>query len=327
MTQRLFCGKNISEIGLGCWQLGGGDWGALSDTDAIEILRASYSSGVNFFDTADVYGGGLSEERLGRWLAADRPEDCFIATKLGRRADPGWPENFSAASLRAHTEDSLKRLGVESLDLTQLHCIPTEVLQKGDVFETLRTLKAEGKLKNFGVSVESMEEAQLCLQQDGLASLQIIFNIFRQKPIHALFAEAKAKNVALIVRLPLASGLLSGKITKKTQFAASDHRHYNREGAAFNIGETFAGLGFEIGVELSEQLKTLVPSHITLAELALRWCLDFDAVTTIIPGATRVDQAKSNAAVSELAPLSPTLHAKIAEFYETSVAAKIRGPY
>lgn len=327
MKQRSFQGIPVSEVGLGCWQLGGGDWGAMDDSAARAILRSAYESGVTFFDTADVYGGGVSEQRLGAWLATDKPHGIFVATKLGRRGDPGWPGNFSPAALRQHTTDSLKRLGIERLELTQLHCIPTEEFRKGEVFDTLRQLQSEGLIARFGASVESMEEALICLEQEGLASLQIIFNLFRQKPIEMLFERAKAKNVALIVRLPLASGLLSGKYTTQTEFAARDHRTYNRDGAAFNVGETFAGLPFALGVELADALKPLVPEGWTLAQLAQRWILDFDAVTTVIPGATSLAQVESNVSVSSLLPLSEALHQQLSTFYQTHVASFIRGPY
>uniref|UniRef100_UPI0037526E86 aldo/keto reductase n=1 Tax=Armatimonas sp. TaxID=1872638 RepID=UPI0037526E86 len=251
----------------------------------------------------------------------------FVATKLGRRGDPGGLENFSYTTLRRHTTDSLTRLGAERLDLTQLHCIPTEALRQGEVFTHLRELRREGLIARFGVSVESMEEALLCLEQDGLASLQIIFNLFRQKPITALFEKAKAKNIALIVRLPLASGLLSGKYTAQTQFAASDHRTYNRDGGAFNVGETFAGLPFERGVALADGLKSFVPEGWTLAQLAQRWILDFDAVATLIPGATHLGQVESNVSVSELPRLPASLHQQLSAFYSEHVASHIRGPY
>ncbi len=327
MQTRLFQGGPVSEVGLGCWQLGGGDWGALDNTAARAILRAAYERGVTFFDTADVYGGGVSEQRVGAWLSEDKPRGVFVATKLGRRGDPGGLENFSYATMRQHTTDSLSKLGVEQLDLTQLHCIPAEVLRQGDVFTHLRELKREGLIARFGVSVESMEEAQLCLEQDGLASLQIIFNLFRQKPIHTLFEKAKAINTALIVRLPLASGLLAGKYTAQTQFAASDHRTYNRDGGAFNVGETFAGLPFERGVALANQLKPLVPEGWTLAQLAQRWILDFDVVTTLIPGATNQGQVENNVSVSDLPRLPESLHQQLSAFYSEHVADYIRGPY
>lgn len=326
MNRRKFADTTVGEIGLGCWQFGG-DWGEVSDEQALATLRASYESDVTFYDTADVYGSGRSESIIGRWLADDKPEGVFIATKLGRRSDPGWPENFTPQAMRAHTEDSLKHLGVESLDLTQLHCIPTEELSNGEVFESLRSLQTEGKIRRFGASVESMEEALICLEQPGLASLQIIFNLFRQKPIDKLFEAARQKGVALIVRLPLASGLLSGKFNKNTRFAPQDHRTYNRDGQAFNVGETFAGLPFETGVALADRLKAFAPDDQTLAETALRWCLDFEAVSVLIPGAKNPDQAHANARVSDLPPLSEQLHTQLRQFYKVEVSEHIRGPY
>jgi aryl-alcohol dehydrogenase-like predicted oxidoreductase len=327
MNYRLFdhSGADVSEIGLGTWQLGGADWGEIDESRALDTLRAASEGGVNFLDTADVYGLGRSEELIGEFLK-ETAKKIFIATKLGRFPEPGWPANFSLDSMRAHTEASLRRLGVEAVDLTQLHCIPTKILREGEIFEWLRVLKREGKIKSFGVSVETNEEALICLGQEGLASVQIIFNIFRQKPLE-FFDIAKTKVVALIVRLPLASGLLAGKFTKETKFAVTDHRSYNRGGEAFNVGETFAGLPFEEGVELSEALKALVPAGMTMAQMALRWILDFDAVSVIIPGASKPQQARSNVTASELPPLGKDLHAQLREFYETQVAAHIRGPY
>jgi len=330
MKQRPFADHGpVSEIGLGCWQLGGSDWGDVSDEDALATLRASAEAGVTFLDTADVYGRGRSETLIGRFLKGTRPGSGgpFIATKLGRFPEPGGSENYSLAAMRAHTESSLKRLGVEALDLTQLHCIPNDELRRGEVFDHLRTLRREGKIRAWGASVESMDEALLCLAQDGLASLQIIFNIFRQKPIDTLFAAAQAKNVALIVRLPLASGLLAGKFRPDTRFAPSDHRAYNRDGAAFNVGETFAGLPFETGVALADKLKPLAPEGRSLAEMALRWCLDFDAVSVVIPGAKNPEQARQNARAADLPPLPADLHARLRDFYEREVAGHIRGPY
>jgi aryl-alcohol dehydrogenase-like predicted oxidoreductase len=317
--------RDVSEIGLGTWQLGA-DWGRVSDEMALATLRAAFEAGVTFFDTADVYGNGRSESLIGQFLATTRAA-VFVATKLGRSSRPGWPQNFTRTAVREHTEGSLRRLGVEALDLTQLHCVPAAVLERGEIFDWLRELQREGKIKAFGASVESMDEAHICLEQPGLASLQIIFNVFRQKPIEALFPTAIKKNVALIVRLPLASGLLSGHMTASTHFAADDHRHYNRDGQAFNVGETFAGLPFSKGVELTEALKAYVPTGMTLAEFALRWCLDFDAVSVVIPGAKSPEQARGNARASTLAPLSPELHAELARFYSCSVAEYIRGPY
>ncbi|MBW3624872.1 MAG: aldo/keto reductase [Armatimonadetes bacterium] len=318
-------GFEAGEVGLGTWQIGG-DWGEVTEEEAQQILRAAAEEGTNFFDTADVYGAGRSETIIGQFLKECR-EEVFVATKLGRFSDPGGPENFTKDAMTRHTEASLRRLGVEALDLTQLHCIPTEALRNGEVFDTLRDLKGAGKIRQFGASVESMEEALLCLEQEELASLQIIFNIFRQKPIRTLFDRAKAKNVALIVRLPLASGLLAGKFSRETQFPPSDHRNYNADGEAFNVGETFAGLPFEVGVEKADALKPLVPEGMTMAQMALRWCLDFDAVSVIIPGAKSRDQVRANASASRLPPLSDDLHRQLRAFYEEEVAERIRGPY
>jgi aryl-alcohol dehydrogenase-like predicted oxidoreductase len=327
MKRRLFgnLNLNISEIGLGTWQLGGSDWGAVDERDALDTLRAAVEGGVNFFDTADVYGMGRSEEIIGKFLK-ETSAQVFVATKLGRFPSPGWPENFSLESLRSHTEASLRRLGLECLDLTQLHCIPPGVLREGQVFESLRILKREGKIKAFGVSVESNEEALICLEQNDVACLQIIFNIFRQKPLE-FFDLAKRKGVALVVRLPLASGLLSGRYTKETAFAASDHRSYNRDGQHFNVGETFAGLPFEKGVELAEALRSMCPENLSPTQMSLRWILDFDAVSVVIPGARNAAQIRANITASDSERLEDDLHGRLREFYETRVAASIRGPY
>jgi len=327
MNTRIFgsTGFAAGEVGLGTWQLGG-DWGEVSDATALATLRAAYEAGTNFFDTADVYGAGRSEQLIGRFLKESRAK-VFVATKLGRFGDPGWPQNFTRDAVRRHTEASLRRLGVAALDLTQLHCVPPDVLKRGELFGWLRELQAEGKIKAFGASVESMDEALWCVGQEGCASLQIIFNVFRQKPITALFNAARVRGTAFIVRLPLASGLLAGKFTAATRFPASDHRNYNRDGQAFNVGETFAGLPFAKGVALADALKPLVPAGLTMAEMALRWCLDYDAVSVIIPGAKNADQARANARVSALPPLPRALHEQLADFYRREVHAHIRGPY
>jgi aryl-alcohol dehydrogenase-like predicted oxidoreductase len=329
MNTRIFgkTGRVVGEVGLGCWQIGG-NWGEVSDDTALTILRTALELGTTFFDTADVYGDGRSETLIGKFLKKAKARNrVFIATKLGRRGDPGWPANFTREIVRKHTEDSLKRLGVDVLDLTQCHCIPTDVLMSGEVFGWLEELKQEGKIKAYGASVEAMDEALWCCKQPGCASLQIIFNIFRQKPIHTLFDAARSQGVALIVRLPLASGLLGGKMTKATKFPAEDHRNFNRDGAAFNVGETFAGLPFPKGVELADGLKPSVPPSETMAEMALRWCLDFDAVSVIIPGAKNADQVRGNIRAGDLAPLTRSRHVQLAAYYERNVAAHIRGPY
>lgn len=316
----------VSEVGLGCWQIGGADWGEVSDAAAFEVLNAALDTGVNFLDTADVYGLGRSEELIGRFLKT-RSDSVLVATKLGRFPDPGWPANFEYETIFKHVEASLKRLGRDHIDLIQLHCVPTEVLRRGEVFDSLRRFKETGQIKHFGVSVESMEEAAICLKQEGLASLQIIFNLFRQKPVKALFDQALAKQVGLIVRLPLASGLLSGKFTLETQFAETDHRNYNRNGEQFNVGETFAGIEFEKAIGLVEKVREIVPEGIHLADAALRWCLDHPAVSVIIPGAKRAAQVKQNTAVSEREPLPDSVHQSLKDFYQAEVSGLIRGPY
>ena len=274
-------------------------------------------------------GGGLSERLIGRWLGEDKPQDVFVATKLGR-GNPGWPKNFTLETMRTHTEESLGRLGVPALDLIQLHCVPTEKpCASGEIFENLRTLQAEGKIRRWGASVESMEEAHLLPgAADGLSSLQIIFNLFRQKPIDDLFADALAKGVGIIVRLPLASGLLAESTPRRQRSRRRTTVPTTRDGQAFNVGETFAGLPFEKGVALADALKPLVPEGFTLPEMALRWCLDFPAVSVLIPGAKNPAQAHGNAHVSDLPPLSPALHQTLRRFYEEQgIADAIRGPY
>ena len=327
MKSRLFgrTGRSVGEVGLGTWQLGA-SWGDVSDETALATLQAAVDAGTTLFDTADVYGAGRSESLIGKfWHETKAP--LFVATKLGRFSPPGWPQNFTLAGIRQHTEASLRRLRREAIDLTQLHCVPMEVLRQGEIFAHLRVLQREGKILNFGASVESMDEALICLEQDGLASLQIIFNLFRQKPISSLFAAAQKKQVAILARLPLASGLLGGKMTAATKFPANDHRNFNRDGQQFNVGETFAGLPFAKGVELAEALKAFAPAGLALPDLALRWCLDFEAVTAVIPGARNPDQARANARASALPPLGPELHARLADFYSRQVAPHIRGPY
>lgn len=315
----------VSEVGLGTWQIGG-SWGTVEDKTAMEILHTATESGITFFDTADVYGDGRSEKFIGKFLK-QHPNSIYVATKLGRNSDPGWPENFTPEAMIRHTENSLTRLGLERLDLIQLHCIPQEVLEDGAVFDVLRDLKKQGKIADFGASVESVEEGLICLKQEGLASLQVIFNIYRQKLITDLFAQAKQQGVSIIARVPLASGLLSGKMKKSTTFDETDHRNFNRDGAAFNVGETFAGLPFEKGVELTEELSAFKPEGMTLAQMALRWILDYDAVSVVIPGASRPAQVVDNAAISKMPPLPTELHKKLDEFYREKVANHIRGPY
>ena len=327
MNYREFGKTNIkvSEVGLGTWQIGG-SWGGVTEETALGILTTAVKKGVTFFDTADVYGDGKSE-RLIAQIIKIQPKNVFVASKIGRWSSPGWPGNFELDVMRQHVQACILRLGVEALDLVQLHCIPTETLRSGEVFDNLRQLKNEGLIKDFGVSVETIEEAKICLLHDDVVSLQVIFNIFRQKAIKELFDEAYEKKVAIIVRIPLASGLLSGKMTKDTVFGATDHRNFNRDGQSFNIGETFAGLEFSKGVELADELKQLVPEGMTMAQMSLRWVLDFPAVTTVIPGASSIAQIESNVSASDLPPLSSELHQQITEFYQNKVRSNIRGPY
>jgi aryl-alcohol dehydrogenase-like predicted oxidoreductase len=316
---------SVSEIGLGCWQLGGTEWGSIDEGKAQAILREALDSGITFFDTADVYGAGRSEQLVGRFLK-EAGKDLFVATKLGR-SSALYPDKYTEQGVRQATEDSLRRLGVETLDLIQLHCVPPAVLRRGEIFEWLRRLRGDGKIRRFGASVESDDEALICLRQEGLASLQIIFNIFRQKPAFHLLEEASARKVGVIVRLPLASGLLSGKFTLETRFDARDHRSFNRDGAAFNVGETFAGIPYDKAVALVDQLKKVIPSGMSMATMAQRWILDHEAVTTVITGASHPDQVAKNALVSEEKPLSGELHSFLRHFYEESVVSHIRGPY
>lgn len=317
-------GFSIGEVGLGCWQFGG-DFGQMEEDTAISIMATAVENGVNFFDTADVYGAGRSEELIGRFLKGCSTP-VTVATKFGRSANV-YPDNYTEDALRSSVDGSLKRLGKNSIDLLQLHCIPTGVLRKGEVFDWLRRLKQEGLVRQFGASVETVEEGLLCIEQDELLSVQVIFNIFRQKLVAELLPQARARGVGIIARLPLASGLLTGKFTKDTQFAETDHRNYNRDGQFFNVGETFAGLPFETGVELADMVKELLPEQVTMSQVALRWILDHEAVSVIIPGASSPEQARGNGAISDLAPLPRELHQALSDLYTKSVYKRIRGPY
>lgn len=327
MKYRKLKDSSISEIGLGTWQLGSADWGIVNDDDAFAILQAFVDAGGNLIDTADVYGMGISERVIGRFLKTS-DKTLYVATKLGRRGDGtcGWPQNFTLASMRTHVESSLANLGVSQLFLEQLHCIPTGELRTGTVFENLRQLQQEGLIQHWGASVETSEEALLCLEQEGLASLQIIFNLFRQHVADEVFARANEKGVALIIRVPLASGLLTGKFTETTAFAATDHRNYNANGQAFNAGETFSGIEFSEGVKRAQQIKGLLPDG-QMAQWALRWILDFPEVTTVIPGASSVKQVQSNVAASDLPPLTGEVHQKLRSLYNAQIQPKIRGHY
>jgi len=327
MHHRTFtpAGPPVSEVGIGCWQIGG-EWGEVPEDRAIQILSAAYDSGITFFDTADIYGHGRSESLIGRFLK-DRQlhGKLFIATKLGRRL--GYPDDYSQQLFEQCVDESLLRLGVETLDLIQTHCIPPAWMERAETWGWLDGLKTKGKIQRYGASVETMDEALLCMKQPGVSSLQIIFNLFRQKPLEQVLPQAKEKGVAIIVRLPLASGLLSGKMTKATTFPADDHRNYNANGEKFNVGETFAGLPFDKGVDLADSLKPRVREGETMAQFTQRWILDHDAVTAIIPGASKVAQAQSNAAVSDLPRLSDELHGELAAWYQRDVKDHIRGAY
>ncbi len=327
MHTRLFSrlGAQVSEIGLGCWQLGG-DFGAIDEARAEAILWRAIERGVTFFDTADVYGAGRSESLVGRVLRAAGRGRFTIASKVGRGAGL-YPDGYTRAAVRASVEGSLKRLGVETLDLIQLHCVPHAVLKRDEIFDWLRELQSEGKVRAFGASVETVEEGFTSLRHADLASLQVIFNLFRQRPAEELFGEAKRRGVAIIVRLPLNSGLLSGKMSRATHFAPEDHRNYNRDGAAFSVGETFGGIPFDLGVDLVDELRPMLPQGMEMAGFAQRFILDFDAVTTVITGATRPEQVDSNVAAADLNPLDPALHQRLLEFYEQKVRRHIRGDF
>jgi len=316
-------GLAVSEIGLGCWQLGG-DFGPVDDDRARDILAAADGAGINFWDTADVYGGGLSERRIGACAGACRP-DIIVATKVGRDGAL-FPDGYTREKVRAGIQGSAARLGVEALDLVQLHCVPPEVLADGEILAWMEDFQAEGLLRHFGASVQTLDEARLALRHPKLAALQVIVNLFRQDAITELFPAAAAQRVGIIVRLPLASGILAGKMSRQTTFAETDHRHYNRHGEAFSQGETFSGIPFETALELVEPLRDMVPPGISMAQMAMRWLLDQPAVSTVITGATRPQQVLENAAVSDLPPLAAELHARLAVHYRDAVRPQIRVP-
>jgi len=327
MKYRDFKGEAIAEVGLGTWQLGSADWGVLDNAQAFEILQTYIDAGGNFIDTADVYGMGVSEKCIGAFLKTTS-KPIFVATKLGRRHDGsnGWPQNFTYDAIKRHVEDSLTHLGLDQLFLEQLHCIPTDELRRGEVFDHLRKIQQEGLIKYFGVSVETSEEALICLEHKDVASLQIIFNLFRQHIADEFFAKAQEQDVALIARVPLASGLLSGKFANDTKFAENDHRNYNADGDAFNVGETFSGLPFKDGVAFAEAIKEVMPDG-SLPQQAIRWILDHPAITTVIPGASKVSQVTSNVGASGLEPFDKATMQQLRELYDAKIKAKIRGGY
>lgn len=327
MNYRKFKDVAVAEVGLGTWQLGSADWGNINDDDAFAILSAYVDGGGNFIDTADVYGMGVSEQVIGRFLKTVS-QPVYVATKLGRRGDApnGWPQNFTYDAMRRQVEDSLRHLDVPQLFLEQLHCIPTEEMRAGNVFDHLRQLQQEGLIANFGASVETSEEALICLEQGGLASLQIIFNLFRQHVADEVFAKAAEKGVAIIARVPLASGLLTGRFNAKTQFAANDHRNYNANGEKFNVGETFSGIEYNEGVRLAEKIGSMLPDE-RMAQWAIRWILDHPQVTTVIPGASKVSQVENNINASTLPSLSSETFGNLRKLYDAEIYDKIRGVY
>lgn len=315
-------GYEVSEIGLGTWQLGE-SFGALNDETAGQILKTARSVEVNFWDTADVYGGGQSERRIGEFR--DK-KGVLVATKLGRNGEI-FPNKtgYNKRNIKESLAGSIKRLGVETLDLAQLHTIPTDVLADGEVFTIMDDLRDAGMMRHWGASVENVEEALLAMKSDGCATLQIIFNLFRQDYIAEVLPTAQKRNVGIIVRLPLASGLLSGKWNKDTRFASTDHRNFNANGEKFNVGETFSGLPFDKGVSFAAQLKQMVPASIPLSQFALRWILDQPAVSTIIAGVTRPDQLRANVDATKREPVEPALAEELAGWYQEKVRPEIRG--
>lgn len=315
-------GRTVSEVGFGAWAIGGA-WGDVSEADARAALHAALDNGTTFIDTADVYGDGRSEKIIADVMKERGGERPFIATKAGRRLDPHVSEGYNKQNLTAFVERSLKNLATDCLDLVQLHCPPTDVFYRPDVFEVMEEMVTAGKIRNYGVSVEKVEEGLKAIEYPGVASVQIIYNIFRQRPSGLFFREAKAKNVGVIVRVPLASGLLTGKMTKDTAFAADDHRAFNRNGEEFDKGETFAGVPFDVALEAVEEIRRLVPENITMAQFALRWILMEESVGVVIPGAKNAKQAAANAAASDVAPLSPEVIGELRNIYEQRIALHV----
>src|SRR5215204_2976098 len=312
----------LSEVSLGTWAFGS-EWGEVSDEDSYAALNRAVDLGVNFLDTADVYGDGRSEKLIGR-LLRERPHDeIFVATKAGRRLDPHTAERYNHGNLSRFVERSLENLEVEAVDLLQLHCPPTAVYRQDETFEALDRLQEAGKIKNYGVSVERVEEARMALGYPGVKTVQIIFNIFRQKPADEFFPLAEERQVGVIARVPLASGLLSGKMTADREFATDDHRSFNREGQAFDRGETFSGVPFETGLAAADELKDLVPEGYTLAQLALRWILMHPAISCAIPGAKRPDQVDDNVAAADMPPLSDDVMDRIRGIYDRSIRPEV----
>ncbi|GGT47651.1 aldo/keto reductase [Streptomyces kurssanovii] len=323
MEQRVLgrTGMNLSVVGLGTWQLGA-DWGDVADQDAIAVLDAAVESGVTFFDTADVYGDGRSEQLIGRYLSERPDAGVFVATKMGRRVEQ-LPENYVLDNFRAWNDRSRKNLGVDTLDLVQLHCPPTAVYSSDEVFDALDTLVAEQRIAAYGVSVETCEEALTAIARPGTASVQIILNPFRLKPLEEVLPAAAEAGVGIIARVPLASGLLSGKYTKDTVFAADDHRTYNRHGEAFDQGETFSGVDFATGVEAAAEFTALAGPDSTPARTALRWIIQQPGVTSVIPGARSAGQARANAAAADEPPLPASTLDAVRDLYDRRIRAQV----
>ncbi len=324
MRQHAFgrTGFTVSDIGFGAWQIGG-SWGDVPEAEGRAALNAALDAGVTFIDTADVYGDGRSERIIADVLKARGGERPMVASKAGRRLNPHVADGYTKANLEAFIDRSLKNLAVERLDLVQLHCPPTDVYYRPEVFEGLEDIKRAGKIAHYGVSVEKVEEALKAIEYPGVVSVQIIFNLFRQRPADLFLKEASRRNIAVIARVPLASGLLSGKITRETTFAGEDHRNFNRHGEAFDVGETFAGVPLETGLAAVEDIRKLVPAGASMAAFALRWILMNEAVTVVIPGARNGEQARANAAASGLPALSADVMAAARDVYDRLIAPHV----
>jgi aryl-alcohol dehydrogenase-like predicted oxidoreductase len=315
-------GWNISVIGFGAWGIGGGDWGTTDDNTSLAALHKAIDLGVNFIDTADVYGDGHSEQLIAQVRKA-RGEQLIVATKAGRRLDPHIASGYNRQNLTAFVERSLRNLQTGTLDLLQLHSPPSEVYTMPEVFGILDDLVQQGKIRFYGVSVERVDEALKAITYPNLQSIQIIFNMFRFKPAEQFFAAARERHVGILARVPLASGLLTGKFSTQTQFASSDHRNYNRHGEAFDQGETFSGVDYETGLQAVEKLRPLLPPGASMAQLALRWILMFPEVTSTIPGAKNPEQAQDNVRAAALPPLSDETMRRIQEVYDTSIRPQV----
>jgi aryl-alcohol dehydrogenase-like predicted oxidoreductase len=310
-------GYEVSEVGFGTWQLGA-DWGAVDDATALAALHAAADAGITFYDTADVYGDGRSERLVGRFLRERADQRLVVATKMCRRV-PQLMENYTPEAFRGWLERSRENLGLDTIPLVQLHCPATAIYYTPEMFVALDELVADGLIAHYGASVEKVEEGLIAIENTGVASIQIIFNVLRQRPAERFLVAAAAADVGVIVRVPLASGLLTGKLRADTAFSADDHRSYNRDGSAFDVGETFAGIPFAVGLEAVERLRPLVPEGMTMAQMALRWILMHDGVSTTIPGAKTPEMARANAAASDLPALSPGTMEAIRTVYRETV--------